>query len=404
MPQRIPSGDSTRFEQAHILREVERSLRPPLLTGAGRAPVKVAVLDTWPMGDGTRGPMAQIASFYDSLRVKGITSQRLHDVVTGRIVPESRIYDYIRDTPLRNVLCAQRIANGGFEIAYRMADHGLFITDIINEIAPEAEISVYRVLGDFGTSDFDTVARTVEEAIGRAAGVPLILNLSMGFAPELPMVNEFLADPVAVYLNASRWARRIVTSAPNASTGRGGRRSDGANSNAKELVRHQRALWALEFLFNFDERATRVLPVAAAGNDSDRRRGQVWGPRLPAATNGVFGVAALNRQGNLTAYSNDPPDRGISAFGGEVDQSTGRTRDGIVGLYTSPELPPGRGDGNRYGWAMWAGTSFATPVVAGLTARLWSETPTARADEVRNAIVTNVDGSPRRVLPLISAQ
>jgi subtilisin family serine protease len=156
-----------------------------------------------------------------------------------------------------------------------------------------------------------------------------------------------------------------------------------------------------------------VVVVAAAGNDSarsSRRR-----TRFPAAYENVIGVGALptlspTSTGSYSsaAYSNraddQNPDEGYMTFGGEP--GPGR---GIRGLYTS-EIPvyvegwlswlwriftgtgldgwkgPGylpphprtltldriRYKRNQTGWAWWAGTSFATPIISGFLAAQWS--------------------------------
>jgi subtilisin family serine protease len=44
----------------------------------------------------------------------------------------------------------------------------------------------------------------------------------------------------------------------------------------------------------------------------------------------------------------------------------------VRGLYSAPALAAGK---NETGWALWAGTSFAAPVITGLAADLWAEHP-----------------------------
>jgi subtilisin family serine protease len=114
--------------------------------------------------------------------------------------------------------------------------------------------------------------------------------------------------------------------------------------------------------------------IAAAGND--HRPGQSVAPqaRVPAAFDSVQGVGALpkalpRKNGKLkkASYSNqaDKPRKiGITTLGGEEGEGQG-----VLGLYLG-EFPCG--EPNCTKWAWWAGTSFATPVVTGVTVAVLS--------------------------------
>src|SRR5262249_55911569 len=116
--------------------------------------------------------------------------------------------------------------------------------------------------------------------------------------------------------------------------------------------------------------------VAAAGNDSltqvEARRPRME-PRLPARFDTVLGVAATTSDPRRPApYSNlgDERELGdhVATFGGSVSDGL-EPEDGVIGIY-SGEFPLRRP--NETGWAYWSGTSFATAIVSGIAANLWT--------------------------------
>jgi serine protease len=151
-----------------------------------------------------------------------------------------------------------------------------------------------------------------------------------------------------------------------------------------------------------DLRAAGVVVVAAAGNEHS-------GVFRPASCIGVVAVAALNRDGFKTSYSNFGPEVVISTVGG--DDASGAWGNALNdgGLLTidndgltSPGSPI---------YAYVFGTSFAAPVVAGTISLMLSVNPALSPDQVvaglrassrahvsSNVIGTCSDGNPGRCI------
>jgi subtilisin family serine protease len=215
--------------------------------------------------------------------------------------------------------------------------HGTFCAGLVHQMCPDARVLSLRVLHSDGYSTessvlfaLDWLRDRVERAIadGEPDKLVDVVSLSLGFYPET-------ADPAEVTQVSDAIARLT---------------------------------------------ALGVLVVSASGNDATTR------PFLPAAfglTAGGDGnpllaaIGALNASGHTTAaFSNHGP-WVLRWAPGDALVSTVPTWEGAAGpgletvdgngagprLRTAPDP-----DDLRTGFAVWAGTSFATPVVAGLVA------------------------------------
>jgi serine protease len=124
-------------------------------------------------------------------------------------------------------------------------------------------------------------------------------------------------------------------------------------------------------------RAAGAVLVVAAGNERTA-------PTRPASCVGAIGVAAVNRDGFKTNYSNFGPTLKIATVGG--DDGEGLWGDlfddgGLLTIYNTGTTVPGTST-----HAYLFGTSFATPVVAGALSLMLSVNPALSADQLLSGL------------------
>lgn len=201
------------------------------------------------------------------------------------------------------------------------AGHGTFVAGLVRQFAPSAQVRVLRALDSRGLGTERDIADRIEDAkqLFDAHNGPCVLNLSLGI--------------ISVDQNPP-------------------------------LLLHQ----ALERIWDD------VIVVAAAGNTP------LVDPIWPAWFPEVHGVAALAKDPDTqdvkaAEWSNTGDHVAFSAIGDGVsstyvDGEESRTRD------PRPECFP-RETQKPHSYALWSGTSFSTPKIAGLLASMWPRNGTA---------------------------
>jgi hypothetical protein len=187
------------------------------------------------------------------------------------------------------------------------AGHGTFVAGVVQRVAPDAEIRVYRAADTDGFATDGDIAAAILQAYDDGAQV---INMSMGIRTTDDTPPPATAAAVATVLDDSGGATVFVASAGN------------------------------------------------FGDDSTV---------FPAALPGVHAVAGLTAHLAPTAWS---------CYGDDIAFST--VAEGIRSTFVtgreSPVFDPAPDTfpqtGNAVPWAMWSGTSFAAPQIAGAVARI----------------------------------
>ena len=135
-----------------------------------------------------------------------------------------------------------------------------------------------------------------------------------------------------------------------------------------------------------------VVVVAAAGNEHAA-------PTRPASCRGVVGVAALNRDGFKTSYSNFGPALVIATVGGDAASigawGPALGDEGLLTVDNSGKRSPANPIYSRV-----FGTSFAAPVVAGVVSLMLSANPALTVAQITNGL--RLSARPHVVSPKIA--
>jgi subtilisin family serine protease len=236
-------------------------------------------------------------------------------------------------------------------------DHGLFVTSLIDAVAPQSEIQLIRVLDDSNRGTLAALVEAIQEFITAREAVAA--------NPERPLAGTVINLSLGVHAAPDRnWAGPPIPT---------------LYCVLKEA---------------YDKGA---VIVAASGNDSSK---ELQPAQLPAAYEFVIGVGASNSQGSRACFSNTGE---IYAPGGDNDAKCHHAPSScdehdlacLIGAahHTAPVSH----------FAYWKGTSFAAPLVTGLAALLVEQglSPVT----MKSHLLTKASlGSPPTAVPIINVR
>ena len=380
-PYRGRSDDAHPFDFSH-----KPGLKEALEKGGEG--VTVAILDTAPS-------LKALADIYERYyKVDPKKQNDSHSLIQGLLRPDGPLV--VHPASPEELLRMRAIHVKDHD--YDMSDHGLFIAGIIHSIAPKAKIHLYEVLNSQGVGDLMSIAHGFLRVLNSFPGELLVVNCSLTFRcprlyhPIAELEPAFMAKIIkdgAKLKDAIRLTPELLT-------------EDGNEWLARQGAVIER------FCDQLYSQGSRV--IAAAGNDWNPQESSTRpDPGLPAGFDSVLGVGALPRDAlpdsagfyPVSKYSNlsDKPEPGstekevgVVTLGGEAGEGNG-----VLGVYIGqfPDMNYRLGKypwflrpimwvlftltwGNNVRprndshWAWWCGTSFATPIITGLTAAMLS--------------------------------
>ncbi|HEX7735114.1 MAG TPA: S8/S53 family peptidase [Ktedonobacteraceae bacterium] len=389
----IPANDVRLDLNWHI--ELPAELPAEILNATGKG-VHVFVLDTVP---------TQVQIF--SAMLNGASNTLLQDLVEHVDFHYSFLPELLEqpgaDQPATGTDIYARL------IGFRMNDHGVFIAGIIRDLAPDAQVECMRVLNDYAVGDTLMLTHALSTIQNRLlplnpdtnmpgdlfeTGARVVVNLSLTFPPE----EESLAQ--AGFTDQTIAPARLGSLLPMQALARYGVVFTASSGNGSGRHHHMGAPAGTRLRPDYPAAFAYPLP----------------GVETEYILSTMIPVGAVNQGGQAASYSNYPGPEGIGAYGGEIPQPipemwnpsipTTTVRypvDALRGVYTNtrysalskddttvlhspaPFSYPEYERAPESTWVYWVGTSFATPIISALAARVL-ETQEPSGDSVRQTL------------------
>ncbi|WP_425955052.1 S8 family peptidase [Xylanimonas sp. McL0601] len=244
-----------------------------------------------------------------------------------------------------------------------VAGHGTFMAGLVHQLCPDAAILSARVYGGSGIVPERNLLRSLRRLLlfhlrglaGKKGTAPIdVLVLSLGYYHESPEDNAFDAPLRTVLEELQSWGVLVVCSTGN----------DG----------QVRETFPAAFAPRTDRRGDK--PRYLQSDELD--------PKVPP----VLAVGALNPDGSTALFSNDGNWVTCLRPGASLVSTAPRTMDGVVApsrympeLFSRGHRSTIDPEGFQGGFAVWSGTSFSAPVLAGELAGVLGKHPLPRPQD-----------------------
>jgi hypothetical protein len=359
--------------------------------GTGTDKLHVAVLDTAPSRENLSWARAQFPA-----------NAHLRDVLDRLVPPVGQI-----PAPALEAARASELLrlgqNGGLRPIepsepFDIRDHGLFVAGVVLATAPWVRMRLIRVLNNFGVGSLNSLLIALIALVqAKKPADPLVINLSLGMLPAFEQLPDvWFGFPIEGLPGCPPNAdlQFLPDGKPLTRADMLAQLKDDNSPVCTALSGLHAPLQALMTALLDNN----CLVIAAAGNDSVFRgveRHPRWSPRIPACYDEVLGVAADTIRPTLAArYSNRgefaaaPVRDAVATLGGDLAADGASPTGGVINVYSAkhypPLFPPASDEPNTTGWAEWAGTSFATPIMSGIAANFWATYPDSAENTLEN--------------------
>lgn len=260
-----------------------------------------------------------------------------------------------------------------------LSDHGIFISGIVNQINPGANIHLLEVLNKYGSGTLSSIMWGFEN---------ILQERSRSRQPFL--VNCSLTTKIIPYTENYHYRVKLIQKFID---------KNWFLALFYGLTDNDILFSAMEDLFQRVAEKNGLI-TAAVGNDSAKKNHYPAGypASLGQSNEAILAVGASGDDGLIASYSNLPGSKGLLAYGGESGANN-ITKSGNISLFLSPTFPLSITP-NKAGLAKWAGSSFSTGVITGVLSAIMSQHSYMLPSDAKKVLLNACDLTSQNMMSL----